>query len=89
MTVNNILLIFSTGVLVDLHQADSKPEKSGTKGDQSKTPCGRVNAHSYQQLEAVRWAVEVINNRSWPEEFALGKESHFISTHYISTALLQ
>lgn len=60
------------GVLVDLHQTETKPEKTGSKGDQPRPTCNKLNVHSYQQLEAVKWAIEVINNRSWPEEFAIG-----------------
>lgn len=58
---------------MDLHQSEVKIEK-GVKGEHPKatTTCGQLDVHSYQQLEAVKWAVEVINNRSWPEEFAIG-----------------
>jgi hypothetical protein len=59
------------GVLVDLHEAVG--EVIGTKGP-SRILCGSLNVRAYQQLAAVRWAVEIINNNSWANEFALGKK---------------
>lgn len=72
---------------MDLHQPETKPEKSGSKVDQPRTTCGKLNVHSYQQLEAVKWAVEVINNRSWPEEFAIGTVFHFL--HHFLLVLME
>ena len=58
-----------TGVLVDLHEAVG--EVIGSKGP-SRVLCGSLNVRAYQQLAAVRWAAEIINNNSWSNEFSLG-----------------
>ncbi|CAG7672450.1 unnamed protein product [Allacma fusca] len=58
----------TVGVLVDLHQAVSQPNR--TKNI-PRVLCGALNVHAFQQLAAVRWAAEIINNKSWPGEFAI------------------
>jgi hypothetical protein len=66
---NNTDVIVFIGVLVDLHE----PVSWIGKTDRKSTPsCGPLNLHAYQQLVAVTWAVEIINNKSWSGEFALG-----------------
>ncbi|OXA45508.1 G-protein coupled receptor family C group 5 member C [Folsomia candida] len=54
------------GVLVDLHEPIS-----GDRNADRKSVCGPLNVHSYQKLSAVQWAVEIINNNSYPGEFSL------------------
>lgn len=62
MTNNNVFIKF-LGVLVDLH------EPSVGRGES----CGPLNVHTYQKYKAIEWAVETINNKSFPGEFSLGE----------------
>jgi hypothetical protein len=55
-------------VLVDLHE----PRAGSGNLDKKSSTCGPLNVHSYQKLKAIEWAVEIINNKSWPGEFSLG-----------------
>ena len=59
------------GVLVDLHQAVSQVNPRSK--NVPRVLCGSLNVHAFQQLAALRWATEIINNNSWPGEFGIGK----------------
>lgn len=73
------------GVLLDLHEPI-------VAVDRKEATCGSLNVHSYQKLKAIEWAVETINNKSWPGEFSLGEEeiSEFERcwAHIIQNALI-
>src|SRR5581483_9683357 len=70
------------GVLVDLHEPYSR---GGGGGGSVSPPCGSLNVYSYQKLIAVEWATEIINNKSWPGEFSLGKILHQSLHAYVNT----
>ena len=56
---------------MDLHQAVS--QVNSRSKNVPRVLCGSLNVHAFQQLAALRWATEIINNNSWPGEFGIGK----------------
>ena len=63
-----------SGVLVDLHHPVDGWNETAIAGIPT-DPCGPLNLHAFEELAAVRWALEIINNKTWPEEFDLGEFS--------------
>ena len=86
------LLFFPTGVLVNLHHSPSLEDHNdsaqinelGTKSDRNpshhESVCGFINIDSVQQVVAAKWAVDVINNQSLPNELKIGKIK-FLKNH--------
>ena len=67
-----------TGVLVNLHHSPNlepgdalQENELGSSGQ--KSVCGFINIDSVQQVVAAKWAVDVINNQSLPNELKIGK----------------
>ena len=60
---------FPTGVLVDLHHAETSPETGRTLPGK----CGKININAVQQVVAAKWAVDVINNQSKPHDLKIGE----------------
>lgn len=59
------------GVLVDLHH---KPEIKTSPDLNGVGNCGKININAVQQVIAAKWAVDVINNQSKPQDLKIGKE---------------
>jgi hypothetical protein len=65
---------------VNLHQGtESKfDSKSGWDNDNpnvaEESQCGFINIDSVQQVVAAKWAIDVINNQSLPNELKIGRK---------------
>ena len=64
------VMIFVTGVLVNLHHSGGN---NGLASGGSQNGCGLINLDAIQQVVAAKWAVDVINNQSLPHELRIGK----------------
>jgi len=58
-------------VLVNLHHGPSGESENQAETSQ----CGFINIDSMQQVVAAKWAIDVINNQSLPNELKIGENS--------------
>jgi len=66
--------MFFLGVLVNLHHGPSGPvDNNETENQPETSQCGIINIDSMQQVIAAKWAIDVINNQSLPNELKIGK----------------
>ena len=81
-------IFFFSGVLVNLHHSPNaesiRDDNEANESDPSsirqsdsnsirKPDCGFINIDSVQQIVAAKWAVDVINNQSLPNELKIGQ----------------
>lgn len=71
---------FFVGVLVSLHRQNSSLSDHLGFGV-ARCGHGDLNVEALQQVVAAKWAVDVINAQSGPEDLKIGKESPLIKLH--------
>ena len=56
-------------------EKDARKPKSSDPGGQTlqNHECGPINIEAVQQIMAAKWAVDVINNQSKPDDLKIGK----------------
>lgn len=59
---------------MDLHEGSSESQDEDMRNDSVPgVLCGALNLRAFQQLAAVRWATEFLNEKSWANEYGLGE----------------
>jgi hypothetical protein len=66
-------LVDFSGVLVNLHHGPLPNGSSNVDNQAEISQCGFINIDSMQQVVAAKWAIDVINNQSLPNELKIGE----------------